>query len=1379
MSNANTTPIESQDSYWTALGPFVFNNYNPTAGLLYQNSGRVTGIAFGLGYQEEKELLKGEVYSFQSCHYPTRYIRHQNYVGKITLLTSGIPDDDLPDDFIFKIVPGLVGGESVSFESVNYPNYYLRHQNFQIKLHKKEEEDDDFKEDATFQIKPGLANPVMVSFESVNFPKYFIHSDKTFNLKIVKKPNNEDALFNKNATFNPFSVKKRMWVATANGGAWYSDDHGNSWRAAMEADQFDPGDPHKLNTDALACGAIAVCPADQKTIIVGSGEGNRYFKDEDALAFTGLSYFGMGPVRGDYNSGKLQWTLETASPSLVGEAFFQLAWAPDNETLVIGATSQGLYIRQKKGSDFVWKHSNLSNLQTNSASEPRVSSVVVASDDNTTTFFAACWGGPIVYSNDDGKEWKSLDNFPDGAGRITLAVKPDDPNVVYALAAASDNSFLGIYRNEKKDSWDGWKDLNKGVNKLGDIFLGHGSQGNYNQSLAVDPSDVDIFYLSGTGYNVFFCKVKDNKLSEKPVNIGYYPGGVFSDGHALAFEPKNFRSSLAIDLQALNSERLWFGDDGGLHIYVPKKGEGFKPDKFTQWFVNKNTGRNTLLSERIGQHPKKDAVLYAGAQDIPGQKYIGEPAWIFSPDGNNKFTDSGAVVVNWADPSNVKWTTPGGVRVDKAPPIGHDEERYDYYLKYPPFVGTPYKPTKPEQANRLAEGVDNPSWQASVYISDDFGPDAKSFKSLFIIPPPNSKKGKDKEKPAIVRGARVRSLCFADYTTLYVGTMDGRIFRLADIKKDDTEDTKYTCTPTQLPSIPRGKVPITSIAIDPADSTGKSVYVSLGGSTSAGRVQHYDGTNWESRSGDPHSHTGLLNIQHNTIAINPQKDPITGKPIIYVGTDIGVWYSTDEGATWRPFSNGIPEVAVVNLKIYPLIGPNGQLNSDLKPNSPYWDAFNYPLLRAATYGRGIYERSLNPNFSNKDSRLFIRTNALDRGLYKLDSQIWNQLKDYTGDQNATQYGTSPDIKFLVSGKADFSDISTGTYTDEGQAKKIYENAKFQVDFSEFAFLRSSSKIPAANEYTAILTQVHNGGAAWPAKTTAYLLACKVTTSIPDCSNYKTIKSSKVGANIDKWTLIGKSSLSTLNLQPGTSAVFGFNVSDQLKTLKPDPKKDILCLLLLISDGSNVFSETNIRSIVQNNRQAALSLIGGIIDPRDNKLYRTVEFEIKGKKQIWMAENLAYCDDTLRDESWVYGQRSPQDYNRATLEKYGRLYTWEGAQKACLPGWTVASKDDWENLALHFGGYFDGFTVKPVGDPHKSYTNIIAGGSSGFQALLGGWYNADGFPPPGTGSLYWTSSINEGDQRYAWYYGFGGGILSRRFNPLNYGSSVRCIMNPVL
>lgn len=123
--------------------------------------------------------------------------------------------------------------------------------------------------------------------------------------------------------------------------------------------------------------------------------------------------------------------------------------------------------------------------------------------------------------------------------------------------------------------------------------------------------------------------------------------------------------------------------------------------------------------------------------------------------------------------------------------------------------------------------------------------------------------------------------------------------------------------------------------------------------------------------------------------------------------------------------------------------------------------------------------------------------------------------------------------------------------------------------------------------------------------------------------------------------------------------------------------------------------------------------------------------INGK--IWMVKNLDY---PLPETSLCLDGDSVQ------CQKYGRLYSWVGANQACQgAGWRLPSKEDWNAL---FGSFED---------DGVAFGALIVGGSSGFNAMRGGGFNPDTGEKDALGAIgsYWSST--EQGINYAWKFAF--------------------------
>ncbi|WP_328767168.1 glycoside hydrolase family 43 protein [Streptomyces sp. NBC_00286] len=102
----------------------------------------------------------------QSFNFQDRYVRHADFDVRIDQnITS--------EDAQFRLRPGLSGSGTVSFESVNFPGYFLRHSNYDFQL-AYNDGTAQFAADATFRQVAGLADSSWSSFQSYNHPDRYI-----------------------------------------------------------------------------------------------------------------------------------------------------------------------------------------------------------------------------------------------------------------------------------------------------------------------------------------------------------------------------------------------------------------------------------------------------------------------------------------------------------------------------------------------------------------------------------------------------------------------------------------------------------------------------------------------------------------------------------------------------------------------------------------------------------------------------------------------------------------------------------------------------------------------------------------------------------------------------------------------------------------------------------------------------------------------------------------------------------------------------------------------------------------------------------------------------------------------------------------------------
>lgn len=173
-------------------------------------------------------------------------------------------------------------------------------------------------------------------------------------------------------------------------------------------------------------------------------------------------------------------------------------------------------------------------------------------------------------------------------------------------------------------------------------------------------------------------------------------------------------------------------------------------------------------------------------------------------------------------------------------------------------------------------------------------------------------------------------------------------------------------------------------------------------------------------------------------------------------------------------------------------------------------------------------------------------------------------------------------------------------------------------------------------------------------------------------------------------------------------------------------------------------------------------INTYVDPRDKQTYHWVKIGT----QVWMVENINF---NLEKGSWSH-RSDPENQ-----KKYGRIYNWKAAVKACPPGWHLPSISEWRDLYTSLGGDY------VAGEALKASSGWAREGNgtneSGFSALPCGARNILGtYFKVGKHGCWWssTNTYNETYEAYTYEMRFNEDRVRRFSNDKDFGFSVRCV-----
>jgi uncharacterized protein (TIGR02145 family) len=178
---------------------------------------------------------------------------------------------------------------------------------------------------------------------------------------------------------------------------------------------------------------------------------------------------------------------------------------------------------------------------------------------------------------------------------------------------------------------------------------------------------------------------------------------------------------------------------------------------------------------------------------------------------------------------------------------------------------------------------------------------------------------------------------------------------------------------------------------------------------------------------------------------------------------------------------------------------------------------------------------------------------------------------------------------------------------------------------------------------------------------------------------------------------------------------------------------------------------------------ATTVIPEVLFIKDDQGNRYAVKKLKNEK-LWMTMNL----NIKIPASYCY------DDNEDNCKRYGRLYTWNDAQKLCRTieaGWRLPSRDEWLQLTQAYGGgNIDSTEVRK-----NAYQELMPSGSAQFNAMLaGGRDDSKKYGRCEAHGFYWSATAY--DSSTAWFANFAKGsqALYLNNNLKSHAHSVRCV-----
>jgi hypothetical protein len=677
-----------------------------------------------------------------------------------------------------------------------------------------------------------------------------------------------------------------IFAAGVSGGVWKTDDNAITWR------------PMADGLANIAVNALVIDPNEPDVMFAGTGEG--YFREE--IRNTGLPLRGSGIFITRDGGREWQQLRATSAPDFHWVNDLELGLG--DSRIVYAATRTGVWRSLDRGT--AWQRLLEVNVRGGCLD------LALRRDGGHDVLFATCGS----------YEPASIYRFPaaeidarvelvlrePGQGRTSLAIAPSNADVIYALAASNDpgpqgnyrQALLAVYRSVRGGAAGTWETRvsNQDPTRLNTLLLTNvsgatvqdcGSQapnsftnmGWYTNVIAVDPRDPNRVWAAG----VDWFRSDDGGVTWGLVSSQATPATsiqtpVHVDQHGFAFHP---------GYDGESNQTLIVANDGGLFRTTTARARattgtraGCSPVTIELQWQSLNRGYG--VTQFYHGLPFPDGERYfGGAQDngtVLGSDGAGADGWrgIFGGDGGYVAIDPANANVLYAE---TQWaalvkSTNGGLSFAAAT-RGLDAIQSDVlgpeanYLFVAPYV------MDPSNAQRL--------WLGGEYLYRTTNAATQWGKASALVPD----------------GGLVSTIAIAaqDANRVVAGTHRGHVL-------STRRALESTSTTVWSASRPREGW-VTSVTLDPDNPD--IVYATYGNFGGSHVFRSDDGgANWRSLDGS--GDRALPDIPVHSLVVD-----FSDRSRVYLGTDLGVFDSTDGGARWMIEETGFGPVVTEWLSL--------------------------------------------------------------------------------------------------------------------------------------------------------------------------------------------------------------------------------------------------------------------------------------------------------------------------------------------------------------------------------------------------------------------------------------------------------------------------------